>query len=365
MKVCFVAENFAGGGAERVVSLVAGSLSQRGYDVTIITDIYSAFAYQISQNIRLLPLYSEHESKKNNYCKLYYSIKNIRKIVNNNSFDIIIAIMPSISLSVWFATLGIQIPKIASDHTAFNRKLPKQIQLIRKFIYPRYDAVTILTQADFDYLGDKLPKKVVMPNPLAFEPTINPPKKNVILGAGRLDVWHVKGFDILIKAWGIIADKYPDWTLEIAGEGSDISLSKLNTFVKGAGIEGRVKFIGFQRHIDDIMKYSSIYVLSSRVEGFALTLLEAMSQSCACIAFDCNGRQREIVSNGIDGIIVDKQDEFLLSEEIEKLINDPSKREFLSKQAAQKSSQFSLSSIINRWSSLIERIYNEYGYSKD
>ena len=72
--ICFIAENLTGGGAERVVSLLCNELSERGYKVSIITNVYEKIAYDISSDVSIYPLYSEQEAKTNNLKKLFYSV---------------------------------------------------------------------------------------------------------------------------------------------------------------------------------------------------------------------------------------------------------------------------------------------------
>ena len=184
-----------------------------------------------------------------------------------------------------------------------------------------------------------------MPNPLLLKPVNSiPQKESIVLAAGRVDAWHVKGFDILIKSWKKIQDlndnvndddNLRDWWLKIAGDGKKESFeylmnllpegewvfndnvndndNHLNTkYTEEKGIDTdklnsqkscvwksekyRIEFLGFRKDIEDLYKKSEIFVLSSRYEGFGLVLIEAMSQGCAPVACDYKGRQREILN---------------------------------------------------------------------
>ena len=142
-----------------------------------------------------------------------------------------------------------------------------------------------------------------MPNPLGLQPVNDiPHKQNIILAVGRLDDWHVKGFDVLIRAWARVVSSFKflvstdGWKLQIAGTGSEESLNYLKQLCKENGVEDSVEFLGFRKDVEKLYQEASIYVLSSRYEGFGLVLIEAMSQGCACVACDYKGRQREIIA---------------------------------------------------------------------
>jgi len=208
-------------------------------------------------------------------------------------------------------------------------------------------------------LGKKLPQKIAMYNPIDFailtKTTIR--KKN-ILAAGRLDGWSHKGFDNLINVWSRLAKKYPEWKLEIAGDGSKESLTFLQNLVDKLGLESNVNFLGFRTDMDVLFQTSSIFVLSSRYEGSPNVLLEAMSQGCACISFMLDGRMNEFITSPESGIIVENQncDEF--EKAIIRLIEDKPLREALSEGARKDMQRFSKDIIADNWEALFNKVIN-------
>ena len=107
---------------------------------------------------------------------------------------------------------------INTEHNSFERPIyapmPRKIWRAKFIENKRYSAVTVLTEADSRCIGNRLNNVFVLPNPLTYSPLTDiPPKEKIILAAGRFDVWHYKGFDLLIKAWGMIAPKNKEWTL--------------------------------------------------------------------------------------------------------------------------------------------------------
>ena len=357
MKIAFLNHFISGGGAERVTCLLANKMVDRGHEVAIMTNLFKPFTYSVNEKVRKIPLFkSESESKSK--VSLLYMVLNTRKVLKSENPDVIIGVMPLMSLVAVIAAVGLKTKVVASDHTSFERKLPLHINLIRKYVYKLADVVTVLTQADYNYLGKSLPRKVVMPNPLAYQciSEVSGLRNKNIVAIGRVDYWQVKGFDLLIEAWSKIAQKHTDWTLEIAGGGNDKSNETLHKIIKEWHVEGQTRLLGFRKDVDKILRESSIFVLSSRVEGFGMVLIEAMSQGCACISFDDGGRQKEIITNDKEGVIIETHDVNSLAKAMENVIVNDKLRLALSKAAIKRASDFSIDIIEERWEKVIESI---------
>lgn len=348
------------GGAERVGVMLANGLSV-SHSVYLISNTLEEPTYEVKSSVQLLPLFSSISSKIDKWAS---TLPNIRKYAKTYRPDVIIGIMETCSLVAKLATIGLSIPVIMTEHNAFER--PKNTpltkwQIITKFyINKLYCCVTILTEADKEFIGLRLKNTVVMPNPLFLTPFINfPVKEKIVLAAGRIDDWHCKGFDILLKAWGTIAKQYPDWTLEIAGDGGKVDLELLQNIVRKSEVENQVKFLGYQKNIVDRYKQSAIFVLSSRYEGFGLVLIEAMSQGCACVACDFKGRQREIIRNDSEGLVCVPNDVDALALAIKKMIDDDMYRQKVQKAAIERSKYYAMDKTIRRWENLLKRLLSD------
>lgn len=358
MNIFIVCYKLGGGGAERVAALLATGFSQKGHHVYLITNLLEKIDYTVGDKVSLLQLFPETGNK---YNKWSGAISLLRKYIKTYSPDVIIGIMEACTLVGKLAAIGKNIPVIMTEHNSFERPtyIPLSItQKIFKFYINRiYDCVTVLTEADKKIIGNRLKKVCVMPNPLTLKPnSAICKKKNKMLAIGRLDAWFYKGFDLLIKAWGAIASKYPEWSLEIAGTGSDQSIEFLNNLIEENGVTNSVKLIGFQNDVESMYRESSIFVLSSRYEGFGLVLIEAMSQGCACIACDYGGRQREIIKNEENGILCPPDEVNKLAQSIHKLISNRQYRELLQKNAPKRAMQYELMAIMERWEDLLNKV---------
>jgi len=357
----FVINALEHGGAAKVTALISNGLVDRNHEVFIMTNcIYQKIRYKLDSRIILLPLIPKNYFAYPRKIRRIYYYFSIRKNIKNVKPDIIIGMMENNYLLAKLFALGLSIPIIASHHSCFYRDNDSWYKrFIHFFIYPFADAVTILSKCDCDFLGKRLPKKEVLPNPVEFELSSNKKvRRKTVLVAGRLSAWKIKGFDTIIETWSRIAKKYPQWTLEIAGDGNSESMSFLQTLASMHDVAESVVFLGFCNMVE-IYQSSSIFVLSSRFEGMPLVLMEAMSQSCACVAFELDGRTNEIISSPDCGIVVENQNKDELEKAIVRLIEDEALRDALGKGAKREMARFSKEKITELWESLFAKVINQ------
>jgi glycosyltransferase involved in cell wall biosynthesis len=168
---------------------------------------------------------------------------------------------------------------------------------------------------------------------------------------GRLDVWHVKGLDLLIEAWNKVAPKHPDWKLKIVGKGSDKTLAMLKSRSK---FQDSIEFLPFTSKPSELYEEASIYVLSSRYEGWGLVMVEAMSQGCATVACDFRGRQAEAITDGVNGLLCETENAEAIADRINLLIADEDLRHRLQWASPQSVERFSEANVAKRLENIIE-----------
>lgn len=352
MKVFFLCKYLSTGGAERVCVDIANGLSERGHQVTILTDIGKEITYPPISSVRLVDckMTNRYRNVSNNFRQMF-------KMFRKEKPDVVISILYVRSLTAKLASiLTCGCPIVASDHSSFER--PKGYHLrfvlrLDKFYFNYiYDYLTLLTKADLDFLKGRFKNKSrVMYNPLSFEPLkYIPNKEKTILAVGRISAWEYKGFDLLIQAWNMIAHKYPDWTLRIIGHGNEKTIN----FLKNLAPQIKnIEFKSYTTQIKDEYKKASVFVLSSRYEGFGLVLTEAMSQGCACVACDYLGRQSEIVTDNVSGLICEPNNVSMLAEKIDELLSNTAKREEIQKNAIKALDKFHINNVVMSWENLL------------
>lgn len=398
MKIGIVQVALSHGGAEQVGVMLANCLHQHGHNTFILTDMNEPVVYRVDDNV---PVYDFAGKKAKALIKWLKAIKNIRHTIKQEKPDVIIGIMGLCTLVTYIACLGLRIPILMTEHNAFERPasapMPLSVKFFKIWVNKIYKHITVLTEADKKVIGNRLRNVTVMPNPLLLKPIKEiPPKKKIVLAAGRVDAWHVKGFDILLQAWSKIMKneenekmRNENWWLKIAGAGKKESFEYLMSILEDSDFKFQVssdgqkiwrsekyhiEFLGFQKDMESLYKKSEIFVLSSRYEGFGLVLIEAMSQGCAPIACDFKGRQGEIIGDppksslnredfqkaGIEicenGILCEPDNVDTLVKALEKMMKDEEYRKLAQRKSVERSKYYSLDNCINRWEDYLSQI---------
>jgi glycosyltransferase involved in cell wall biosynthesis len=367
MKLAFVIGSLHIGGAERVITEITGGLAERGHDVTLIYNFKNR-DYEVNDKVKQIDLGGfEHDIRhgrkllriKNKIVNIFHDYKFLKNYIKNEDPDCFISFM-----QCWAWYLGgifrKDIHVIFSEHSSMLLKSGSIGRWIKKhFLLPRADAVTVLTKFDLGIVYKLMPNARCLPNPLTFEQinedeyeTLFPNRRN-LLACGRLD--PVKGYDNLIKAFYQIADKYPNWNLDIAGKDMpDKNYSQtLKSLIIDLRLESRVNLIGFHSDVKDLMRKYAIFCVPSRSEGFSLTLIEAMACGVATIAYELTG-PREITLNKVDGLLVENQNIEALAEGMEYLIKNDKIRYEYGKRALMNVERFKEDAIVSMWEKLIE-----------
>ncbi|MBR3568698.1 MAG: glycosyltransferase [Salinivirgaceae bacterium] len=348
MKILFFINKLYGGGAERVASILMNHFC-RSHSVRAVVFDNTDIAYQINTDI------STHEiSVKSRFriTRLNKRISTIRKEIKKESPDVIISFLTPINIYVIIANLFTRKKTIISERNTLNREQSKFVRLLRKVTYPFANKIVFVTDADRHKFG--LPQKSsTIYNPAIFEPYANYDNRhNTIITIAPIDRWYNKGLDLLVKAWTKIESQYPDWNLEIYGRNNGSILPDAITQLK----QERISWEGWNYNIEEILRTKSIFILASRYEGCPNSLIEAMSQGCACIGTNCEGGIKEMITDGVDGIIAQSENVDDIADKLQMLINDNMLRRKLSAGALEKTRQFDKNSFFAKWDKLIDEV---------
>jgi glycosyltransferase involved in cell wall biosynthesis len=199
----------------------------------------------------------------------------------------------------------------------------------------------------------------VIPNPLRWpladqSPWISPTSVGFkgarrILAVGRLE--RVKGYEKLIEAFASVAKRCADWELVILGDGS--LRGELLSAIRALDLSRRVFLPGQVGNLRDWYGSAEFLVMTSQHEGFPNVLLEAMACGVPVVAFDCDSGPRNIIRDGIDGLLVADQDVLALIAAMARLIDDADFRRQLGRRCEDVRERFGEARVAGLWRRLL------------
>lgn len=367
---------YMAGGMERVLTLKANYLADHfGYDVTVfITEgLGKPLFYPLSPKVKVINLDIGFEELWNCpfFKKIFIYLKKQRKYKKSLTTQLM-ALRPDITISLlrreinFICDIKDGSKKIGEIHinrahyrtfeghenNTFKQLFSKfwMRNLIKKL--QRLDQFVVLTEND-KKAWSELNNVQVIPNPLPLMPkTTSALTEKRIIAVGRY--YKEKGFDLLLEAWSKIYKRYPEWRLEIFGDGDKENYEAIRDQL---GIPTDCCILnGRTNAIEKEYLNSSIYVCSSRFEGFGMVIVEAMACGLAVVSFDCPWGPSSIIADGEDGVLVENGRVDLLAEAISSLIDNPDKRNSLAKNAIQNVQRFRMDQIAERWKKLFENL---------
>ncbi len=347
------------GGTERVATILANAFCEIQNTKVEIVNIgvrCNEIKYILNPNIdiKFAGIYSNHTTSKlsivkNTIVTFLRFKKYIKKHVNYNSNTTVIAIGTLLSYYLPFLFQSKNIKLIGTQHNPIRHSFLSDS--FRKFVLNKLDYYIVLDDDTYEDMHKICKNMKVIPNPITINNCMKSSDlstKNA-LGIGRLT--YQKGFDMLIKLWKEVDILHPDWTLTIVGEGEEKeNLEKLIIDLK---LDGKVFIEPFTTKILDYYLNSSIFILSSRYEGFGLVLLEAQSCGLPTISFNCPTGPKNIINDDIDGYLVELDNLSQMSDKICELISDPLKRKQFSINAINNSKRFRVETITEKWKKII------------
>ena len=359
--VCYI-NKLAGGGAERVMSVLASGLAQRGHCVTIVVGNSVSDEYPLDEQVERVTLDqgSVPTSKKGAVIRTWRRLRKLRRICRERDADILVSFIRDANLRGILATRLSKTKSLISvriDPKIGYRK--RSAKLLAKFVYPMAEGCVFQTEDAQAWFAPKIQKKSrVIFNPISdafysVEPAAMQEKR--IVTCGRLD--SQKRFDLLIDAFDKVCDDFPEYKLEIYGVGGE--QNALQAQIDKLGRPDRIFLMGRSQDVPNAIKTASLFVLSSDYEGLPNALMEAMVLHLPVISTDCGGGgARALIEDGIDGIIVPCGDAEALANAIRESLSDSEAAKQRGEMAGMKAKHFSVESIVAQWEAYITDIVN-------
>lgn len=280
--------------------------------------------------------------------------RRLRRLATQQQLDVVICIWFHLAILGALA-LPSRVIRIGYEHIAFSAAGGRWAKL-RRWTYPRLDAVVSLAQDDGPQFAriarraEVIPNYVRLPGPMDFDA-----REKIILAVGHIE--HRKGLDRLLWALQGPLQSHPDWRLVFVGGGETGTgelwyIQYLHALIGLLDLGGRVALYPATPHVNAWYRRASMLVMGSRLEGFPLVLLEAKSHGLPIIAYDCPTGPKEIIRHGTDGFLVNTGSEF--SQAADALLDDPGLRRHMSECAIEDvRERFAPEIICRRWQDLI------------
>ncbi len=374
-KVTILALHLGYGGIERCISNLANVLI-KDYEVEIISTykIYDKPSFYIDDKVKIKYLIEDLKPNQRELkaaikkFKIITSIKEFKKAlkilklkknlmieaIKNCNSDVIISTRDIHNL--WLSKYGNKKAlRIGWEHNHHNnnqkfiKKIVNSVKELDYFVLVSKE-LTLFYQ---EQLKDTNCKVVHIPNMLDYYPKkVSDLKEKRIISVGRLN--PEKGYLDLIDVFKMVHDVYPDWSLDIMGSG--VLKEQIEKKIKEYNLDDKIKLHGFQprEYINEYLEKSSIYVLPSKTESFAIVLLEAFAFGIPAVAFTSAQGANEIIKDNWDGYLIKDRDKQKMAKRICELISNYNRRFIMGQNAFKKSKNYSQEKIKKQWIMLIE-----------
>lgn len=365
---------YMAGGVERVLTLKANYFAEHfGYDITIILTEGKdkPLFYPLSDKIKIINLNIGFEELWT--CsftkKVFVYLKKQRQFKKALTNELM-QLRPDITISLLRREINFindikdgsrKIGELHINRANYRNFKTENADIIKRLFAKRWsanlvshlkklDTLVVLTEKDREAWAE-LNNVVAIPDPLSFIPkSVSPLTEKRVVAIARYS--HEKGIDLLLKAWAIAEKKTVDWRLDVFGDGDRAAYEQLIDKLKLE--RNRCQLHGRTNDVEQEYVNSSLFVLSSRFEGFGMVLTEAMACGLPVVSFDCPWGPRSIITNHEDGLLVENGDVLALAKSLSCLMNDATLRLSMSHKGQNNVQRFSIGQIALQWKNIFE-----------
>ena len=361
MNICFFLGGFhQNGGIGRVTAMLANALSESDeYAITALCYCNPNLPnlYDVSPRINQQFFLQTYSSMTKQLC--FGGIGHLKKFLKNNEIDVLIACGALYYPISVLACKGIKTKCICWEHSDPEGNNDHRGQYwARRFGIKRSDLNIVLTKRALKVFKEKYKAEntIQIYNPVdeaVFKAAgeYNAQSKRII-SVGRLT--YQKNFQAAVRIASRVLPAHPDWEWDIYGKGEDHD--ELERMVKEAGIQEQMHFKGQIPDLYYRYKDYGIMVMTSRYEGFPMTLLEGIGNGLPLISFDIPTGPSEIIDEGVNGYLLSEGSEEAMAERLAGLMRDSTLRNRMSKASKEKSTEFRIEDICMAWRMVISSL---------
>lgn len=348
-KVLLLGHTMARGGASHVLALLAEGFVNHGYEVDL-TFLRIRSKYQIDERVQTHALFKPDAEPSKIAC-----FKKISGCIKKSDADLIISFLIEVNIISIIANRGRK-KLIISERNDPKVAASKFVYVASKLLYNFSDRVVFQSDRVCRYYSKSIQNKSsIILNPIdvcADQNCIN--DSHIVVAVGKL--YPQKNHKLLIDAFSMLLNDYPEHQLHIYGEGP--LRSELEKYISEKNLAGNVILQGNHPNVQERISNAEMFVLSSDYEGLSNALLEAMSIGIPSISTNCAGSE-EIINDGANGLIVPVGDKNALYKAMKSLVENRELRKKIQIESKKIRQKIDKGKIVGEWIQLAEKIINE------
>ena len=354
MKILTVGYLHGAGGAERQIILLSNQMAQRGHEVTLCVLSEYKSKYKIDDNVNVVDLTGVEKGR----FSILRRLRAFRHLVLKLCPDVVV------NYNLQSAYFCLTIPKKRRGKVVYSERgdpyddeYSGVLGKLRDFTVPRMDGLVFQSEGARDFFPEKVKKKSVVIHNSVNIPQEKYPipdlREKRIVSVGRLH--PQKNHRLLIDGFAKISKDFPDYALEIYGDGD--LYDDLQRQVNDLGLKGRVTFYASRKDVHDCIYNASLFVLTSDYEGMPNALMEAMALGLPCVATDCRpGGARTLIENGVNGFIVPVRDATSLADKMSYMLSHRNEAERMAIEGRKIQATHSDKEIFEKWDEFISQL---------
>lgn len=346
------------GGIERVIITLANKMCHK-YEITLLVKDSPESFYELDERVNLISLDNSlnfnMESKLSRFFSAFNSVirssNALKDFFKKSSFDYYYLAHPLNVLEFHLARGICNKDTIISEHgssDAYNLVYKK----IKNWLYPKAKKYIVPTTLDTNYYQSKHFPAIYLPHfksDLPYEKVSL--KKNIALNIGRFT--EVKQQRILLRIWNSIVNLHEvrDWKLLLVGAGE--LKEEFEKYIKENNLQEFVSICPPRKDVEYYYKQASLFLLTSKTEGFGMVLLEAISFGLPCISFDCPSGPRDIIKDNKNGYLIKLNDDKEFEEVLFKFIKKPDLKVKMSGESFVMSKMWDDDKLLQQWFNIL------------
>lgn len=327
---------------------------QQGYETILVNDYMAPKGTGVASEYAI-PLRTRRawvgDNEKGRISRNILRIWQLRKIIKKERPDVALSFLGGPNVRLLLATLGINVKRVVSVRNdpkiEYGERFWKRICI--NWLFTSSSGCVFQTKDAGKYFWKRVREKsVVIPNPIEdrFLDVSPNAETHDIVAVGRLE--KQKNYQGLIRAFSNVADQIPNDRLCIYGCGT--MEDELRLLIRSLQLSDRVFLMGQVDDVLPILQNAKLFVLNSYYEGMPNSLMEALAVGTKCVATDCPvGGPRELIENGVNGLLVPVNGEVALQEAILKLMQHREETDSFSFGAKESMRKYHLECIGKRW----------------